>query len=111
MGDVARTYHDRFLVIDDVVWHFGHSFNQLGGVEVSMATRLRYPDEIRSWIIEDIGRAMPFLEAWADIKARRKAEEPAARAGIAARARTALNAAISAVAWVLGNRHEPEDGP
>ena len=27
MGDGARTYHDRFLVIDDLVWHFGHSVN------------------------------------------------------------------------------------
>jgi hypothetical protein len=60
MGDVARTYHDRFLVIDDAVWHFGHSFNHVGEAEVSMATRSRYPDEIRAWIIEDVGRATPF---------------------------------------------------
>ena len=30
MGEAARVYHDRFLVVDDVVWHFGHSFNRTG---------------------------------------------------------------------------------
>ena len=66
MGDGARTYHDRFLVIDNSVWHFGHSFNRVGerdaGGDVSMAIRLRYPDEIRSIILADIDRATPFLE-------------------------------------------------
>jgi hypothetical protein len=73
MGDKARTYHDRFLVIDDDVWHVGHSFNQLGESEVSMATRLRYPDEIHDWITEDIDRATPFLEGWPVLRARREA--------------------------------------
>ena len=72
MGDKARTYHDRFLIIDDDVWHVGHSFNQLGETEVSMATRLRFPDEIHDWIIEDIDRATPFLEGWPVLKARRE---------------------------------------
>jgi hypothetical protein len=71
MGHKARTYHDRFLVIDDDVWHFGHSFNQLGQLEVSMATRLRYPDEIRDWITEDMCRAARFLKEWPVLKARR----------------------------------------
>jgi hypothetical protein len=76
MGDKARTYHDRFLVIDDDVWHVGHSFNQLGQSEVSMATLLRYPDEIRDWITEDIGRATPFLEGWPVLKAQRRRISP-----------------------------------
>lgn len=73
MGDEARTYHDRFLVIDDQVWHVGHSFNQIGENEVSMATRLRYSDEIHEWIMEDIARATPFLEGWPVLKERREA--------------------------------------
>jgi hypothetical protein len=71
MGDKARTYHDRFLVIDGQIWHVGHSFNQIGENEVSMATRLRYPDEIHEWIIEDVARATPFLEGWPVLKERR----------------------------------------
>ncbi len=79
MGDKARTYHDRFLVIDDVFWHVGHSFNQLGQSEVSMATQLRYPDEIRDWITEDIGRATPFVEGWPVLKAQRRRISPLQR--------------------------------
>jgi hypothetical protein len=81
MGDKARTYHDRFLVIDDDVWHVGHSFNQLGESEVSMATRLRYPDEIRDWITEDIGRATPFVEGWSLLRHGGPSRSPAAPPG------------------------------
>jgi hypothetical protein len=109
MGDDARTYHDRFLVIDDTVWHFGHSFNQVGEAEVSMATRLRYPDEIRAWIIEDIARASPFLVGWPVIKARRESEKPAPRAGIVGRAWTALNTVISAAAGAFVKRRKLGD--
>jgi len=72
MGDTARTYHDRFLVIDDDVWHFGHSFNQVGEGDVSMATRLRYPDSIRDLIVEDVERAALFIEAWPALRATRQ---------------------------------------
>jgi hypothetical protein len=60
MGEASRVYHDRFLVVDDVVWHFGHSFNQIGDASVSMATRLSHPDEIRTMICEDVGNAALF---------------------------------------------------
>ncbi len=78
MGDAARSYHDRFLVIDDSVWHFGHSFNQVGESDVSMATRLRYPDPIRDLILEDINRATLFLDGWPLLKAARQqtAQDP-----------------------------------
>ena len=72
MGDTSRTYHDRFLVIDDDVWHFGHSFNQVGEGDVSMATRLRYPDSIRDLIVEDVERAALFIEAWPALRATRQ---------------------------------------
>jgi hypothetical protein len=75
MGDTARVYHDRFLVVDDAVWHFGHSFNRVGFADVSMATRLLHPDDIRTFIIEDVRYAASFLPAWPLLKAQRQAEQ------------------------------------
>jgi hypothetical protein len=75
MGDTARVYHDRFLVVDDVVWHFGHSFNRVGSGEVSMAARLLHPEEMRTLVLEDIGSASSFLTAWPKLKSRRQAEQ------------------------------------
>ena len=75
MGGAARVYHDRFLVVDDVVWHFGHSFNQAGNADVSMATRLLHPDEIRTLIGEDVENAAAFLTTWPSLKAQRQAEQ------------------------------------
>jgi hypothetical protein len=74
-GTVARTYHDRFLVVDDVVWHFGHSFNQTGGRDLSMATRLLHPEEMGALIGEDILNASPFLTTWPTLRAQRQTEQ------------------------------------
>jgi hypothetical protein len=71
MGDHARSYHDRFLVIDGSVWHFGHSFNQIGGPLVSAASRIRQTDELIELITEDIGCAETLQDAWPKIKNRR----------------------------------------
>jgi hypothetical protein len=73
MDDTARVYHDRFLVVDDVVWHFGHSFNRVASDEVSMAARLLHPEEMRTLILQDIGNAAPFLTAWPTLRMRRQA--------------------------------------
>ena len=75
MGEASRVYHDRFLVVDDAVWHFGHSFNKIGDTSVSMATRLSHPDEIRTLICENIRNAAPFLATWPSLKARREADQ------------------------------------
>jgi hypothetical protein len=75
MGDAARVYHDRFLVVDDVVWHFGHSFNRTGCADVSMATRLLHPEEIRALICEDMEIAAPFLTTWPTLKVQRRSAE------------------------------------
>lgn len=75
MGDATNVYHDRFLVVDDAVWHFGHSFNRCGYADVSMATRLLHPDEIRTLIGEDAGNAAPFLTTWPSLRAQRQAEQ------------------------------------
>jgi hypothetical protein len=72
LGGPARSYHDRFLVVDDSVWHFGHSFNQVGEAAVSMATRLRQPNAMRDMILEDLARAESYIPTWPALKAARK---------------------------------------
>jgi hypothetical protein len=74
MGDAARVYHDRFLVVDDTVWHFGHSFNQIGSDEVCLASRLFHPEEMRTLIMEDVGNAATFLTTWPALRMKRQAE-------------------------------------
>lgn len=71
MGDPARVYHDRFLVVDDAVWHPGHSFNQIGQEEVSVVTRLTDGSAVLPWIVEDLARGRSFLEEWPRLLARR----------------------------------------
>jgi hypothetical protein len=73
LGGPARNYHDRFLVVDDFVWHFGLSFNQVGEAALSMATRLRQPNAVRDLILEDLARAELFTSTWPDLKAARTA--------------------------------------
>lgn len=75
MGDAVRVYHDRFLVVDNVVWHFGHSFNRTGYEDVSMATRLLHPEEIRKLILEDVRNAAQFLSTWPMLKMQRQAAQ------------------------------------
>jgi hypothetical protein len=75
LGGPARDYHDRFLVVDDFVWHFGHSFNQVGDAAVSMATRLRQPNAVRELILEDLVRADLFVSTWPNLKAARTAAQ------------------------------------
>jgi hypothetical protein len=64
MGASSRSYHDRFLVIDDDVWHFGHSFNALGDGSVSVVTKLHRPEKVRVIIMEDFQRADTFENYW-----------------------------------------------
>ena len=71
MGGSARTYHDRFLLIDEEVWHVGHSFNQIGYGELSVAVRIPQPERIAALIREDLAQAESFVAAWPGIKALR----------------------------------------
>jgi hypothetical protein len=64
MGAISRKYHDRFLVVDDNVWHFGHSFNALGDGSVTVATKLRKPDKVLPLILEDLEQADTFENYW-----------------------------------------------
>ena len=56
--------HDRFLVVDDSVWHFGDSFRSLGGA-LSMASRVRDIPSLLPMLLDAHARAQPFAEYWA----------------------------------------------
>jgi hypothetical protein len=59
-----RRLHDRFLQVDDVVWHSGHSFNQMGKGEISLMTLVAEPTETRTVLAEAFAEAEPFETYW-----------------------------------------------
>jgi hypothetical protein len=59
-----RRLHDRFLQVDDVVWHSGHSFNQMGKGEISLMTLVAEPAETREVLAEAFAEAEPFETYW-----------------------------------------------
>ncbi len=61
-----RRLHDRFLQIDDVVWHSGHSFNQMGKGEISLMTLVAEPAETREVLAKAFADAEPFESYWAN---------------------------------------------
>jgi hypothetical protein len=62
----SRRLHDRFLQIDDVVWHSGHSFNQMGKGEISLMTLVAEPAETREALADAFAEAQPFEMYWAN---------------------------------------------
>jgi hypothetical protein len=60
----VRRLHDRFLQIDDVLWHSGHSFNQMGTGEISLMTLVAEPAESRVVLAEAFAEAEPFEIYW-----------------------------------------------
>ena len=62
----ARRLHDRFLQIDDVVWHAGHSFNNVARGEISLMTRVAQPSELKQALAEAFVDAEPFETWWAN---------------------------------------------
>ncbi|HEX8262087.1 MAG TPA: VPA1262 family N-terminal domain-containing protein [Allosphingosinicella sp.] len=62
-GGKVRRYHDRFLIVDEEAWHCGHSFNQVGRIELSAMTRLRRPEAVIAMIEDDFMSAEPFSDA------------------------------------------------
>jgi hypothetical protein len=62
----TRRLHDRFLQVDDMVWHSGHSFNQMGKGEISLITRVAQPAETRDVLAEAFAEAEPFETYWAN---------------------------------------------
>jgi len=61
-----RRLHDRFLQVDDVVWHSGHSFNQMGKGEISLITLVAEPAETRDVLAKAFAEAEPFETYWAN---------------------------------------------
>ena len=53
--------HDRYLVIDNSVWHFGPSFNEIGA-RVGVATKLPDPISVRRFISKVWCRSTPLGE-------------------------------------------------
>ncbi|MGF6531503.1 hypothetical protein P3T20_002284 [Paraburkholderia sp. GAS206C] len=61
-----RRLHDRFLQVDDVVWHSGHSFNQMGKGEISLMTLVAEPVETREVLADAFAEAESFETYWAN---------------------------------------------
>jgi len=62
----ARRLHDRFLQIDGVIWHAGHSFNKVGDGEISLMTLVAQPTELAQALAETFAEAEPFEIWWAN---------------------------------------------
>ncbi len=60
----GRRLHDRFLQIDDVIWHAGHSFNKMGAGEISLMTLVAQPTELAQALGETFAEAEPFETWW-----------------------------------------------
>ncbi|WP_314402018.1 VPA1262 family N-terminal domain-containing protein [Stenotrophomonas rhizophila] len=60
----GRRLHDRFLQIDDVIWHAGHSFNKMGAGEISLMTLVAQPAELAQALAETFAEAEPFETWW-----------------------------------------------
>lgn len=58
--------HDRFLQVDDAVWHSGHSFNQIGKGEISLMTLVAEQAETRGVLAEAFADAESFESYWAN---------------------------------------------
>jgi hypothetical protein len=62
----GRRLHDRFLQIDDAIWHAGHSFNKMGAGEISLMTLVAQPAELARALTETFAEAEPFETWWAN---------------------------------------------
>jgi hypothetical protein len=62
----GRRLHDRFLQIDDVIWHAGHSFNKVGRGEISLMTLVAQPAELVQALAETFAEAESFEIWWAN---------------------------------------------
>jgi hypothetical protein len=59
-----RRFHDRFVQIDDVLWHCGHSFNSVAGGEISVMSRMPRPQALIKLIGDVFDAAEPFKRYW-----------------------------------------------
>lgn len=63
---LGRRLHDRFLQIDEDIWHAGHSFNMVGHGEISLMTLVAQPLELARALAETFAEAEPFETWWAN---------------------------------------------
>ena len=62
-GSRKPIFHDRFLVIDDIVWSSGPSFNELGE-RIGIISQVHEPSNVIAAVERAISRAKPLVE-WA----------------------------------------------
>ncbi len=63
-GSRKPIFHDRFLVIDDVVWASGPSFNELGE-RIGIISQVHEPRNVIEAIERALGHAKPLAD-WVD---------------------------------------------
>jgi len=73
-GSDRPVFHDRFLVIDDVVWFSGPSFNELGE-RIGLLSRAHEPSVIISAINQVLGSSLT-LATWIDAETRPQNRAP-----------------------------------
>jgi len=61
-GSNKPLFHDRFLVVDDIVWAFGPSFNELGE-RIGLISRVHEPKAVITAIIGALQQS-PSLADW-----------------------------------------------
>jgi len=66
-----RRFHDRFLIVDDTVWHCGHSFNAVGDGEISVMSRLRDADGLLERVLFELDAGRDFVDWWTEVQAAR----------------------------------------
>lgn len=62
-GADTPVVHDRYLVVDNEVWHCGPSFNELGE-RLGVMVRLPDPLSVRRFLSKIWGRSSPLAEFW-----------------------------------------------
>ena len=77
-----HSFHDRFLRIDDEIWHCGHSFNGVARTGISAMTHVGRPARLSALIDEVFRQSVPFESYWARTsKAPPSGDAPAAAQG------------------------------
>jgi hypothetical protein len=67
-GKKNPVIHDRYLVVDDEVWHCGPSFNELGE-RLGVMVRLPDPLSVRRFLSTIWGRSQSLAEFWQENRA------------------------------------------
>ena len=66
-GRDSPVIHDRYLIVDDAVWHCGPSFNELGE-RLGIIVRLPDPLSVRRFVSKVWCRSNPLFEFWLEYR-------------------------------------------